>query len=783
MRILIAILFIIAASDTHAQSCMGYFSAKGAKVEVKSEQKEINLDTVLTLEGTKLRLSLGKLVERVAKFVQAQKRAPTVEELANATKVDANVLKGYFAKASSPKIMQIVAMAKAEHPEIFRTFEMEYAEAAIKYLKKNFEIPSDSYMAEQLKVSTTELRVIYGSSKGALDRIHEYQYKALEQFKDKILAAYTRVAKETGRSPTLEEVAFDLEVATDTLAKLMGKNKVFDKFDDLYELARRRNPNAFKKVQNTNIFTEERLSKALQSARDSDVIVITSAVADAPVNEGFYNALRAYHKDRKASIFIRPVNLETSGLQKELLESDFAHVIINTINLRRDLSLHNLKLLAKMVDPLTGTNKLGSGETRIYGHIQRRLKTRAFVDSNLESLFNITTGALTDPDYMGGKYVQERTAEFAMERHFYGAVVLEKTSSRRGVHIPGLGRFHIRFIEYVKEVPDETGKKVVLQDPYFMDLNKAYHASGKVRDIQIEALVFGDLHFGATDQHASLESKRSLIQKFKPKRIYTHDDYDGKEINHHERDRIIAQGMLALMRANSLEEGLHYLRENLEAILEVAPPETEILRVRSNHPHWVERYLQGGTFMKESQNTAIGIELAKAMTEGMDPIDYFLKKHMRPELYRRVKTLRPGEPINEGTRPVVVHMHGDKGVNGARGSINAFIEATEASISGHVHNDEVYNRITIIGAMAKYPQPYAKEGFSKALISNAIIGPNGEIQTLRYDPVSGEYYRDTTKPLDAPEDFFAPGYPFAIPTYDPTGRHEIPAGAIDQYSR
>lgn len=735
-------------------------------------------DQVLTLQDSKTRINLEKLTGKVTKFVQENKRAPTLEELAKATRIDIDMLKGYFIKTSSPKVLEIVAMAKLENPEAYKEFESAYAEEAIKYLKKNFELPTDAYMAEQFEVSTGEVRAIYGSNKGAILRMREYQGKALNQFTDKILVVYTRIAKETGRSPLIEEVAEGLEVSVETLSKLIGKNKLVDKFEDLYELARSRSPRAFKTVQNINIFTQERLSRALTAMRDGERLVLTSAVSEAEVETGFLNALRAYNKENKAPLFIRPVNLETSGLQKELLDADFAHVIINTIKLRQDLSVHNLKLLAKMVDPLTGTKKLGPGETRIFGHIQRRLETRASADATLETLFNMTTGAITKPNYLGGKYLQERTGEFATERHFYGAIVLEKTSARRAVDIPGLGRFHIRMVEYVDEV---NGKK--LENPYFMDLNRLYYANGKTEDVRLEALMFGDLHFGATDQHAALEAKVKLIKKLNPKRIYTEDDYDGHEINHHERDRIIAQGMLALMRANSLEEGLHYLRENLEAILEAAPTDSIVIRKRSNHPHWVERYLQGGWFMKESQNTSIGIELASAMNQGMDPIDYFLKKHMRPEIYRRVVTLKPGEPIYEGERPVLVSMHGDKGTNGAKGSMNSFIEATPAAIYGHTHYEQIFNRITNMAAMAKYPQPYAKEGFSKALIGNSGVGPNGEIQTYRYDHISGEYFRDASKSLDTPEKFFAPGFPFAIPTNDPTSRNEAPAGAMDQYRR
>lgn len=780
MKTLLFVLVITFSSFSaySKNACQQYFKSLENAMADASER---SMDEVLTVEGAKLRISLRKLVERVGKLVQQNKRAPTVDEIAAVTKIDLEMLRGYFAKASSPRIMDIVVMSKAEHPELFREFEQKYAEEAIKYLKKNFEIPSDAYMAEQLGVTTSELRLMYGSNKGALERIREYQSKALDQFIDKILVAYTRVAKQLGRSPTLEEVAVELELSAEMLAKLVGRNKVVDKFEDFYELARKRSPNSFKNVQNVNIFTQERLNKALQAARDGEVIVLTSAVAEAPVQKGFYDALKTFHKARNAPVFVRPVNLETSGLQKELLDSDFMHVVINTVKFTPSLSFHNLKLLAKMVDPLTGTKKLGPGETRIFGHIQRRLETRASADATLETLFNMTTGAITDPNYTGGRYVQERTGEFAMERHFYGAVILEKTSSRRAVNIPGLGRFHIRMVEYIKETTDENGRLVPLEDPYFLDVNTQYFASGKKADIRLEALMFGDLHFGATDQHAALEAKKKLIQRLKPKRIYTEDDYDGKEINHHERDRIITQGMLALMKANSLEEGLHYLRENIEAILAVAPRDAIVIRKRSNHPHWVERYLQSGQFMKEPVNTPLALELSKAMLEGMDPIDYFFKKHMRPENYRRVVTLPAGEAVYEGQRGVLVSMHGDKGTNGAKGSMNAFIEATSAAIYGHTHYMQIYNRIMNIAAMAKYPQPYAKEGFSKALIGNAGIGPNGEAQFYTYDHISGEYFRDNSKPLYPADKFFAPGYPYAIPTNDPTGRHETPAGAMDQY--
>ena len=742
-------------------------------------------ENVIVQERNKDRIHLKTLSNQILNFVLKFKRAPTIEEIvlhSTDKKLQLEGLQAYFSKSSAPTILDIIASARTEKPEKFTQLEIDFAKVFVQMLKENIRMPKDAELADALNVTVADMRVIYGSNKNGFALIRQHKPKEFEQYLNKILIAYTRLAKASGKDPSKQDLANELDIDIKDIESLIGENKLVHKYNDLFDLAVKRNANSFKGIQNTAIFSEERLTKAVTAMIDSETIVLTSADAGAPVNMKFLKALETYNKDNNAPVFVRPVNLETTGLQPELLESKFAHVIINTILPTRGLSIHNLKLIAKMVNPLTGQKKFGPGETRIFGHPQFRLETKAHINSKFDPVFHMTTGSITVPNYLGGRYIQERTAQMATERHYTGALILEKTSAQRGdnlINIEGVGRFHMRNIEFVQT--DAEGN--ALENPYFMDLNKAYYSNGVVKTIRAQALMFGDFHFGATDQRAALEAKHQLLKLFLPRRVYVEDDFDGNEINHHERLHLLSQAKLAGRSGNILEEGLLYLKENLESILVLLPKDSIIIRKRSNHPHWVVRYLQDGQFMKEPQNTILGLELAKAMVEGMDPIDYYLKKHMEPSLYNRIKTLAAGETTFEGSRPVLTSFHGDKGIGGAKASMQTFVESVEAAVYGHTHTLEAFNRIINIPGNVEVPQSYAQEGFNKTLIGNAVIGPDGQIQFLLYDRKSGEYFRDRSKPLSSPEQFFAPGYPKVVPTDDPTLGARSTLSGMDQYYR
>lgn len=734
-------------------------------------------------------INFEKLTKKMADFIKEKGRSPSLEELSEISKIDIERLKTYFGRSSSPQILEIIASAKMQRPEVFEQYEREYAEEAMRFLKKNNFLPTDSQMAEALEVSVGDVKAIYGAAKGALARIREYESEALLKYMDKILAAYTKIAKEKGKNPLPEELAAELSISTEVLMTMFGRNKLFVSFDALFDLAAKRKPNIFKGITNVNIFTPERLANTVAAIRDGNGIILTGAVAGAPVEDGMLRALKTYHRATGIPTIVSPVNLESTGLQPELLDqaaNPHVHTTINTIWLTPKMAIDNdTRVLAKQIIPETGQDNINQGITRIFPSIQRRLLTRVTPDNSIEQEFIITTGVVTKPNYRGVKIIKERTGEIATKNHFNGGIILEKDSSRGDFDVPGLGRYHIRAFEFVSEIIDDTGEKVKLSDPYIMDMNKLYFASGRVETIRLESFHYGDLHVPSTDQRALRASLR-IIDLLQPKRITVEDDFDGKEINHHEKANSILNAVLARTGGNNLEEGLHKLRQNLEGLLRRIPKDAKIYRKRSNHPHWVVRYLEKADFPKDDRvNAVLGYELSSAMAQGMDPIDYFLKKYMTKEDYARVVTLEPGETQYEGTRPVLTSAHGDKGISGARGSINSVRKYVVASIFGHTHTLQMINRILNIGSMVENPQAYNREGMNRLVIANGGIGPNGEVQFYIYDRFSQQFSRDWSQPLDPPEDFFAPGYPLAIPVNDPTANNPAPEpiGSRDQYSR
>lgn len=222
------------------------------------------------------------------------------------------------------------------------------------------------------------------------------------------------------------------------------------------------------------------------------------------------------------------------------------------------------------------------------------------------------------------------------------------------------------------------------------------------------------------------------------------------------------------------------MANTINSILEI-DSSIKVVVARSNHPDWLIKWLQSGSYMRFPHTAKVFHELASVAIRGEDPFVYALLNGLNggPKVNKFKRVVFPQGSFKVGPehRPVELAEHGDKGANGAKGSMNSFERGAERSVFGHTHKDERNNGTVNIGTSSIKEQEFNKGGFSNWSYSIGIISEYGDIQVRIFD--RGEWGAPKGYKPDAK--FFNKGFPQVIPTIRPPSVNGS-AGQVDQYS-
>jgi UDP-2,3-diacylglucosamine pyrophosphatase LpxH len=473
-----------------------------------------------------------------------------------------------------------------------------------------------------------------------------------------------------------------------------------------------------------------------------------------------------------ADIFVYPANLVTHGLDPVLLNHPRIHILTHTIEESPFLAQNRIKIVDKQINPLTGLHRIGPrGQSQIVGAPKMHLDTVPTLNNSEHPHQIMSTGSITANHYAGKKYIQGRTDEIAKHDHDFGAIIVEPNLGALSLDPSQKGEFHWRHIEFI---PEKKG---------FMDLDRFYTADS-IEDVRPEAFVMGDIHVGDLDP-AVAESLLVEIRKKNPKRVVIHDLFNGHSISHHDSQKIVHLAQKAKEGRLDLAHELREVARFLERLI-LALPDAEIVVVHSNHDFWLHRWLQDGRFTKEPHNTAIGFELGHAYVQYLenprknpDPLLYGIMKFAEsPLLNANLTFLSLGEAYSVGpkNRAVELGLHGHVGANGGKGSIQTYQKGVGRIVYGHTHTEARRSGAVNVGTATRLELPYTIGGLSSWVQSYALVGPNGEIQVLRFNKgfwhLSEDDFGGQVMPA---EDFYPEGFPKIIPNNRPT------VGDFDQY--
>lgn len=418
------------------------------------------------------------------------------------------------------------------------------------------------------------------------------------------------------------------------------------------------------------------------------------------VNKKILEGLNHYCKINEAELIIIPMpgkNIKENVLDPVLYDGKY-NLFKGNKKLNEKISISDMTVPPQNVDPATGRERFVQRESSmIYAHPKQRLRAVPKSNYKLPRLL-ITTGAITYPNYNENNH----RGDAAARDHAYGAVVVE---------ILGDKTYNVRHIR-----AQANGK--------FIDMGLRYDGNKDAGIAKVEALVLGDLHCGDEDT-VVMSANFEMIEHFKPERLIVHDLMNGHSFNPHEKEKLMT-------RAYDFENKRLFLENELKGAYEMlcglskAMGKRTVYVVASNHDFFLDRYLEGGDFIKEPWNIKMASRLIDKKISGENPVEVGIK--MMGKFPNNVKFLKLDDDLK--VHGCQLASHGHKGLSGAKGSVRSRELAHGKSITGHTHVPEILRDTYIVGTSTDVDLRYTKGQASAWMAANAVLYAGGLIQLL-----------------------------------------------------
>lgn len=454
--------------------------------------------------------------------------------------------------------------------------------------------------------------------------------------------------------------------------------------------------------------SEEWLEKNVYSKKR---LIITSAQNNTAIDTDFLAAIKTYQKTNDSGLLVIPIKYKTVNSQDDESTDAYDEMVTNYLcENTLTFPLYNVKVYAGLriqataENPLSGLDPLSKGWTVIVGHAQVQLKTLPNMDKRIADILT-TTGAITEKNYS-----KTKLGEKANFNHSLSALVIEFDKTN----------YHLRHLNY-----DPQTKS-------FWDLESQYCADGSIYQSPIEALVTGDEHVIFRDpnvEHCTYGKDDSMVSLMKPKYIVRHDVLDSFSVSHHHQKNIFTQYAKWQSGMNSIEDEL---RQTVQYINETTPNDSISLIVQSNHNEHLLRWLNEIDIRSEPWNAKLYHGLMYQMLEktSMGP-----SGTVHPDPFELVARPYLKENVMFGDRSgmkimgIQIGAHGDRGINGARGSALGFSKIPDKMIVGHSHSPAIQKGCYVVGTSSKLALEY-NNGASTWHHAHVIIHPNGKRQMV-----------------------------------------------------
>ncbi|MGE4233261.1 MAG: hypothetical protein AB7F43_08035 [Bacteriovoracia bacterium] len=740
----------------------------------------------------------GSCLDLLKKF----RRAPSMEELSSQSGIAVKDLRKH-----AKDIPSVLRLAKKVDRKSLEDVKEQLARDVAKQIQESLRFPStedfleELQLAEDKEVALELFKILFDSAESVIQLARTMHPAKFDKAREKLTNAYIRATKKLEQTPSDRDVAVYFlgepsAFQQEYYDRMFGKSGLFPTRQDLKQAAFEKRPNAFEYVQDTDIYNDEAKDRMIEAMRKADFFMVTTAVAGSDVDIEMLRAMEKRCKEENGIILVFPANMQTTSIDKALLDSPYVHILINDVELTPWLRLYNIPIMAKQMNPHMNLDELGKrGQSLVIGHPKMDEKV---IPTNLNEHHHhrlISTGAITIPQYKARRFIGRRTDFHAEDRHRMGFVMLEKTNSNKlnGTGVTPAGDFHMRQVRYY--APRKG----------FYDKAKFY-TEDSITEERLLGVLLGDTHVGFTNQIVMRVLRETVLPELKPLYLIFEDWIDMRSINHHEKDNTVS-------RARRIEDQNYSLRDELNdgiafinsltTLLEELGLDTKILLKYSNHPAWLYDYLDKEKYKGDIQNHAMATELVNAMHKGIDPWDYVLdidrcrsnwmsedKDSILPRSLlnrvnhpERLEAQKKGDPKIIGPKDNLMDVgnHGHAGANGAKGSLATFDRSADNSMTGHTHVIAVKGDHFNVGLTGRLKVGYNDDGPSSWTIAFGGITMNGHGQIYVFK--RNEFYSDADEKPNHANQFYYPNYPKVKPNNGETPVRPGDGGQIDQWTQ
>jgi hypothetical protein len=449
--------------------------------------------------------------------------------------------------------------------------------------------------------------------------------------------------------------------------------------------------------------------------------IITSAQNNTELNLAFWKAIQNFAKERSAQIVVIPVRYKNPTSRRDPMEErddrywwpdDVKPFLVeNEIEVHDHLRIMaHVRIQATESNPLSGIEELSQDASAIYGHGQLQMKTVATPNLMLPKIL-YTTGSVSQSNYSSTKRAAK--SEF---HHVNSAVIVEVRGKR----------FHPREVTWSRKSRS------------FIDYHQEFTADKVRRAPRPKALITGDSHAVFHDRGVELATftgSQAIVKHLRPRTIVRHDVHDGYSICPHHR----GNHLLSAFKANHPLGSAEYELEQTAKFLLRTSGGVENVIVASNHDEFLRRWvLDSGSRPFEGRNAVLWHQLnlkllleARMTAGGLkypDPFISWMKDRLsKDERGVLFKFLSRDESYMIGD--FECGLHGDKGVNGSRGSSRQFSKIGPKTITGHPHAPCIEKGCRQVGTSSNLRLEYTV-GPSSWLNTHSLVHDNGESQMI-----------------------------------------------------
>ena len=502
---------------------------------------------------------------------------------------------------------------------------------------------------------------------------------------DELIMLLVEYTTANNHVPSHTEYRVQCQVPTHTV-KALATN-----YANLEKLAREKYPEIFAKVIDDTMFTQDTFDNLSNDIRKYNRFVITTAVTGCTPHEAGLAAIQSYCKLNKAKLLILPCSdpaKTTEHKYKFSLHHSLPQdsILFREMRLNENLTISDIKLSAKQIQPLTGLRRMGRKGSCIFASPKQMLEHVASSNKKEIPRALMTTGAITVSDYSTDLYMSERTAYIANVDHKLGAIVVEIKDNKT---------FFYRRIE----IDPETGA--------FHDLNKRYEADGFVEEYAARLINQPDWHTLTTDPEFR-EVAKEIVELLQPETVTFEDFFDGYSINPHERANMVLRDKKHRLEGIDLAGELRFCAAEIGNILKW-DADFDVVFKYGNHEDFLARYLSTAAYANDPANHYEGVCLAKAMLENKMPFEYAMRERYNVPQQDRLTFLRVNDSFI--VNGIENGVHGHIGSGGKRNPTLAGLEAYGPCTTGHNHSAGILRDVVRIGT-ATYKQLVYNDGAS-----------------------------------------------------------------------